>query len=341
MDPAALVKAVSESAFFHAMDEEERVTLAHESKLVEHGEGEVLFEPPEPPSALYLVVDGVVEVCRRESPDGEPVRVAYLGEGATLAESKVVTGTPFSSLARFPEGGTTLQWPRPLILRKLYSSRDFSMHYLQNLARRLEGTFARLGGQSGSKLGGRLDHFDLPTILQTVVESGAGGVLEVTDATGGSFGSIAIASRRVGPIVCGSLAGAEAFFEILVSPPERGSFGFSPVAQRQPATNSYELHPLLFEAARLQDEYRRFCAEVPERMWLRTVEGTLEWSDAASHDVVESVWRSLGSRPDGWGPLAERLPFSRARVALAVRDMLQAGALAPDTGVPLIEDGPR
>ena len=71
-------------------------------------------------------------------------------------ESKIITATPFTSVARFPEGGATLQWRRADLLRRLYTSRDLSMHYLHNLAHRLEGTFASLGGRSGIKLGGNL-----------------------------------------------------------------------------------------------------------------------------------------------------------------------------------------
>ena len=67
--------------------------------------GEVLFRPRQAQSALYLVADGVVEVCRPEVTGGEPEPVAYLGPGATLAESKVITGTPSARWRAFPRGG--------------------------------------------------------------------------------------------------------------------------------------------------------------------------------------------------------------------------------------------
>ena len=41
-----------------------------------------------------------------------------------------------------------------------------------------------LGARRGAKLGGRLDHFNLATILQTVADSGAGGLVTVRGTRG-------------------------------------------------------------------------------------------------------------------------------------------------------------
>jgi CRP-like cAMP-binding protein len=327
MERADFVKAVNDSSFFHAMAEEERVALARLGTLHDHLEGEVLFRPRDAPSALYLVVDGVAEINRREHPDGELEPVAYVGAGATLAASKVITGTPFAALARFPEGGQTLQWSRTVILRKLYASRAFSMQYLQNIARRLEGSFENVGGYRGTKLGGRLDHFDLATILQTVVESGSSGLLEVADDKGTRYGSIFTEDRHIGPMLCGTLSGPEAFFEILVTPPERGTFTFSSVATPRPADRRYTLAPLLFEAARMQDEFRRFRGEIAGDHPLRTTGRQLEFFEGSDPELIEQIWRAVAAQSAGWESLAQRLPYSRSQVALAVRDMLLAGLL--------------
>lgn len=330
MDRPDLVRAISESPFFQAMDEGERIALANEGQLVGHGSGDVLFRPRQVPDALFLVLDGLAEISRKETPDGEYEPVAYAGAGAVLCASKVVTGTPFESLARFPEGGETIQWPRPLILRKIYHSRAFAMQYLQNLARRLEGGFANLGGRTNTRLGGKLDHFDLATILQTVVDSGGSGVLEVLDSKEGRFGSIYVEDRLIGPMRCGNLAGPQAFFEILVTPPARGTFTFSS-AQTPPETElRYALRPLLLESARLQDEFREFRSEVAGDSELRPSGRQLEWSDSGDPELVERIWNALGARPEGWEALAAHLPYSRCQVALAVRDLIKAGKLAPD-----------
>ena len=327
MQRTDLIKAITDSSFFQGVAYEERVALADLAQVLRHGEGETLFQPRQLPTALYLITDGVVEISRRQSPDGELEPVAYRGPGAVLAESKVITGTPFNSLARFPEGGTSLQWPRPVILRRLFESRDLAMHYLQNLARRLEGTFANLGGHEATKLGGRLEHFDLPTILQTVVESGSDGVLEVVDARGRPFGAISTHDRRVGPIRRGALRGAEALFEILMNPPERGTFVFRTVRKTSDPEESLVLQPLLIEAARMQDELERFSVTVPPSRRLRPTARRPDAKAGEDRDLFDQIRHELATESCGWGVLAERLPYSRARVALAVRQLLRDDGL--------------
>jgi CRP-like cAMP-binding protein len=333
MHIADLFKVVSESPFFHTMEEDERLELARTGSIHEYNEGEVLFSPRDVPAALYLVVDGVAEISRREAPDADLEPVAYAGTGAIMASSKVITGTPFEAMARFPEGGRTLQWPRTLILRRLGDSQSFSMQYLQNLAGRLEGRLATLGGRVGSKLRGRLDHFDLASILQTVVDSGASGVLEVADSRGNKHGAIYTENRRIGPVLSGSLSGFEAFYEILVTPPERGTFIFSSVSPRGTGEQRYDLQPLLFEAARMQDELLRFQDELEGNVPLCVSGRQLEWRDGRNLDLVERIWHAIAADPIGWQPLARRLPYSRCQVALVVRDLLQSGVLvvADDT----------
>lgn len=321
-----LVGAIADSPFFKAMVPDVREALAGHGRVVVHGNGEVIFRPKQPAPALYLILEGVVEISR-EVEEGEGLKpVAYIGPGTVLGESKVITGTALKSQARFPEGGRTIQWSRPLILRMVYESRDFSLHYLQNIARRLEGTFASLDSRGSSNLGGMLDHFDLPTILQTVVESGSNGVVEIRDSEGDTFGAIYTRNRRVGPILCGTLSGEEAFVEIMVSPPSAGTFRFSTTGTQQETEESYHLQPLLFEAVRIQDEYRRFFDELPMSVILHHT-GRLPENNTR---FAEQILQQVNTRPSGWGAVAERLPYSKGRVALMVRDFLLAEILETD-----------
>ncbi len=325
-----LVRAIRDSPFFHGMPPDEQMSLARLGGVDVQPAGGVLFRPGDVPAALYLVLDGVVEICRSESREVGSQPVAYLGVGSTLSEAKVLTGTALTSMAHFPEGGTTLQWPRPILLRQLYTSREFALHYLQSLARRLEGTVANLGAHSGSNLRGKLEHFDLPAILQTVVDSGATGVLEVSDQNGRPFGAIHTRDKMIGRIHCGDLVGRQAFLEILTSPAAQGTFRYSTLSTPAETDQYLPVQPLLIEAARIQDEFAHFAATVPETAFLRPSSGHLVWSSDENASLVEEIWHQLSSQPCGWGLLAELLPFSRGQVGLAVRDMLLAGVIAVD-----------
>ena len=325
-----LVRVIRDSPFFHGMPPDEQMSLARLGGVDVQPAGGVLFRPGDVPAALYLVLDGVVEICRAESREVGLQPVAYLGVGSTLSEAKVLTGTTLTSMAHFPEGGTSLQWPRPVLLRQLYTSREFALHYLQSLARRLEGTVANLGAHSGSNLRGRLEHFDLPAILQTVVDSGATGVLEVSDEEGKPFGAIHTRDKMIGRILCGDLAGREAFLEILTSPPRRGTFRFSHLSTPAETDQYLPVQPLLIEAARIQDEFAHFAATVPETAFLRPSSAHLVWSSDENSALVEAIWHQLSSQPCGWGLLTELLPYSRGQIGLAVRDMLLAGVITVD-----------
>ena len=325
-----LVRAIRDCPFFHGMPPDEQMSLARLGGVDVQPTGGVLFQAGEVPAALYLVLDGVVEICRVESEEIGMQPVAYLGPGSTLSEAKVLTGTALNSMAHFPEGGTTLQWPRPVLLRQLYTSRDFALHYLQSLARRLEGTIANLGAHSSSNLRGRLEHFDLPAILQTVVDSGATGVLEVNDEEGNTFGAIHTRDKMIGRILCGNLAGAEAFLEILNFPPPHGTVRVSTQSSPTETDQYLPVQPLLFEAARIQDEFGHFAATVPQTAFLRPSSTHLVWKTDSNADLVEQIWHQLSVQPCGWGLLAELLPFSRGQVGLAVRDMLLAGVITVD-----------
>jgi len=90
------------------------------------------------------------------------------------------------------------------------------------------------------------------------------------------------------------------------------------------------VQPLLFEAARIQDEFGHFATTVDETAPLRPSSTHLTWASDDNSDLVEQVWHQLSAQPCGWGLLADLLPFSRGQIGLAVRDMLLAGVIAVD-----------
>ena len=99
MDPLELVHAISESPFFNGLEQGEKINLAKQGRMVGHSSGEVLFRPHETPNQLYLLLDGLVEICHQGDPGASFEPVAYVGAGATLGVSKVITGTAWRSLA--------------------------------------------------------------------------------------------------------------------------------------------------------------------------------------------------------------------------------------------------
>jgi hypothetical protein len=80
------------------------------------------------------------------------------------------------------------------------------------------------------------------------------------------------------------------------------------------------------EAVRLQDEFQHFASEVPADALLERSEQRIEGGGGDS-PLEKQILRLLAEQPCGWGALSERVAASRARVGLAVRDLLQAGCI--------------
>ncbi len=319
VDPLRVIEG---SPFFKGLEREEQVFLARQGRVTVHNQGEALFRPGDSPRTLWMVVSGIFEVSREEDPERGFDAVAYLGPGHLLGQSKIITGNQFRSLGRFPDGGTTVQWPRQMLLRRFWSSPALSMNYLQNMARRLEGIFAGIG-RAASKLEGNLDHFDLATIVQTVVDSGATGVIEILDREGRVFGTIYTADKQVGPVLCGTLDGVEAFLEIFIGQPEHGRFRFDPLPHARQTDGQFLVSHLLLEVARIADEYESFASSLPaEARFVLTNQRIPEVVDTVPH-MQSTILRALADRPTGWRDIARQLHVSTARIALELRDLLE------------------
>ena len=78
-----IVRAIADSSFFKGMVPDVRATLADHGRVVVHGPGEMLFLPKQPATALYLVLEGVVEVfeqmLRGETRGRTVVRIGNIG----------------------------------------------------------------------------------------------------------------------------------------------------------------------------------------------------------------------------------------------------------------------
>ena len=78
-----------------------------------HTPGGILFQLGDPADALYVVKSGVVEICRARGEGEAPSVVAYLGEGDTIGEMAITTGSPRGSLARVPQAAEVYKLSKP------------------------------------------------------------------------------------------------------------------------------------------------------------------------------------------------------------------------------------
>ena len=163
------------------------------------------------------------------------------------------------------------------------------------------------------------------------------GLVTVRDEKGSTFGTIHVHDRKVASVRCGALRGREAFYEILIAQPDRGSFTFSIAGPAADGAEQLDLRPLLLESMRLEDEFNRFRKVMPGDALLRVVSRQLQWRGEGNPELAARIWEELSAEPSGWRQLVDRLAASRAQVALAVRQMLLDGSIESDRPLDLRE----
>ncbi|MBT3296102.1 MAG: cyclic nucleotide-binding domain-containing protein [Verrucomicrobia bacterium] len=85
-------------SFFDPFDDAAREALLSSAEHLIRGPGECIFEEGDTPDALYLVLEGEIEVNRR-TPDGQTVMLARIGPGDCLGEMGVFDGEKRSASA--------------------------------------------------------------------------------------------------------------------------------------------------------------------------------------------------------------------------------------------------
>lgn len=88
-----LAVSVPRSPLFEGLSHEESEAIVKEMVLEEFAEGDVVLSEGDQGSSLYVVATGEVRVSSN-SPKGEPVYLASLGEGDFFGEVSVLTGKP-------------------------------------------------------------------------------------------------------------------------------------------------------------------------------------------------------------------------------------------------------
>lgn len=149
-------------------------------------------------------------------------------------------------------------------------------------------------------LSGDLDLFGLPTLLQNLSQSQAGGRLTLRDRSGAAIGSMVFDDGKLLACRVGALRGETALYQLLEKPGP-GTFVFtspydhgSDSAAR--ATQPLEVVPLLFEGIRRYDEYIAACALVTDDTSLRaTGKKPTRLPDETDRNFLNALWgRAVG-----------------------------------------------
>jgi Domain of unknown function (DUF4388) len=184
---------------------------------------------------------------------------------------------------------------------------------------------------AAATLTGDLDFFGLPSLLQSLADQQATGIVTLTAKRGGqTAGKLLFAGGKFADAQAGHLRGTAALYELLECP-LAGTFAFvpQPPSSTRPRTEPLDVMGLLFEGIRRHDEYRQLVLFVPDDLTLHatSVKPTPdpEESDPA---VAREVWvkAASGVRIGDW---ESQIAADRYRVRRLVARWMEEGALSP------------
>lgn len=184
---------------------------------------------------------------------------------------------------------------------------------------------------AAATLTGDLDFFGLPSLLQSLADQQATGIVTLTGRhSGQTAGKLLFVNGKFADAQAAHLRGAEAVYQLLERP-VTGAFAFVPNPAAKVKGELQDVLGLLFEGIRRHDEYRQLMLFVPDDLTLRPT-ATKPTADPEESDpsIVRDVWvkASSGARVADW---EQQIAVDAYRVRRLVARWLEEGALQPAT----------
>ncbi|MFL6247789.1 MAG: DUF4388 domain-containing protein [Thermoanaerobaculia bacterium] len=147
-------------------------------------------------------------------------------------------------------------------------------------------------------LTGELEFFGLPSVLQSLDDMRATGMLTLRNKRREVISKLIICEGKFINARTGNIRGAEALYELLERPAS-GAFAFVPYPPEKISSATVEplkIMPLLLEGVRRHDELQRLTALIPDQMTF--VKGTVRpapHEDEDDPELVRDVWVRVSS----------------------------------------------
>jgi hypothetical protein len=182
---------------------------------------------------------------------------------------------------------------------------------------------------SAATLTGDLDFFGLPSLLQSLADQQATGIVTLTARrTGQTAGKLLFVNGKFVDAQTAHLRGVDAIYQLLECP-ITGTFAFVPQPGAKSKNEPHDVMSLLFEGIRRHDEYRQLALFVPDDLTLRT--GTVKPTPDPEEDdpsFIREVWvkASSGVRVADW---EAQIAADVYRIRRLVARWIEEGALQP------------
>jgi hypothetical protein len=180
-------------------------------------------------------------------------------------------------------------------------------------------------------LSGDLQFFGLPSLLQSLADQQATGIVTLTSKQGGQIaGKLLFVEGKFADAQTGQLRGADALYQMLERPVV-GHFAFVPqsLAHVKGKTEITDVMPLLLEGIRRHDELKQSIALAPDHLCLKAAAAKPSPEPSESDPaILREVWvKATTGRPIAtW---ENEIAADAYRVRRLVAHWLEEGALQP------------
>jgi CRP/FNR family cyclic AMP-dependent transcriptional regulator len=326
------IRFLKRAEIFEALGSDQLRIVLRRGAIESHSTpGSILFQPGDPADALYVVKSGVVEICRARGEGEAPSVVAYLGEGDTIGEMSITTGTLRGSLARIPQMAEVFKLPKSSFDALMQEIPEFSNSLLTVMSRRLEDRLRkqRMAARY-QQLSGDLQYFDLATVIQALAGAGRSGTLTVKNSAGSIFAEIYFDLGRIRYAKLGHLKGKQAVYQLFLAPLQE-SFIFRSGPQPADFSDEEEIMAsttgLLMECVHLMDELRELKSEIrDDQHQFKLNMQTLTWDDPDTLTLARQIHRGL-QKNDTIARMVQRIPFNEAAIYMILSEMQQKGLI--------------
>lgn len=297
--------------------------------------GEVLYRPGDPGNALFIVNRGDVEVVP-EAPGAEPLRLA---RGQVIGDVEALSELPRINLVRAVSGASLQCFPRANFHQLVRAVPPFFRYLCEQMAFRIVQASDQVrASEEHAPLSGRISHFDLTTVHQTISNSCQTGQLSIKDEQAETIGAFYFERGRPAAGQFHHLTGEEAFWQLFLNERLSGTFSFS-VGERplgswiESGQMARSTGDLLITALQFRDELDALKKEIqpPNGAKLIAKKPDLHWNGGAPEalrPIAHHVWDLVTREPLSIGEVYQQCSVCELKIYQVVNQLLRQEQVA-------------
>jgi len=293
-------------------------------------EGEVLYQPGDSGNAIFIVNRGILEVLpEKDSHETNPV---LLARGEMIGDVEAFSDLRRTQIVRAREAASVQCFPKAKFAELARQVPPFFLYLCEQMACRIvaAGHLARTMDHR-APLSGRISHFDLSTVHQTIANSSQTGELKIKDEDAEAIGIFYFENGRPVAGQFQHLTGEEAYWQLFLSETLSGTFSFS-VGERslpdciESSRIGKTVSDMLIVGLQYRDEFEALKNDLQKTNGrLMATASELHWNGdepESLRPVAERIWELVSRKPATLSELYRNSSVAEVKIYRVVDHLL-------------------